>query len=279
MKKIGLIVAAILFLTGVYLVFFYNHDAYERQALEESLADEYIDYLVEYAKEIEEGLASESQSELDEGAESASASETDTESPAAVIQGVVGEDGVIYMERDYEDNTYYEYNGVTYTPDYAKGYLLCVLEYPALEIRRGVYSGTWDDIYENLDMWMVTIAHPDMELGKTHLSIYGHNHTSQNLSFNNLSNAKEGDVFYLYATSGVYAYEVESIFSDWRESTTEKYVEDFSIGADICYIITCGRDYFLIDGKSTRYKDFIVQGRLVEHLSLTEYAKEVLADY
>jgi LPXTG-site transpeptidase (sortase) family protein len=176
----------------------------------------------------------------------------------------------------FADDTYYERNGVTFTPDYAVGYLFCVLEYPNVGIRRGVYSGTWDDIYDDLGLWMVTMARPDMELGRTHLAIYGHNHTSQNLSFNNLKNAAIGDSFYLYAESGIYTYEVADIFSDWRTDTTKKYVDDFSIGSDICYIITCGRDNFLIGGQSTRYQDFIVEGHLTSKQLLSEYAQEQL---
>lgn len=237
---------------AIYLIFFFNSAAYKRQATEESLADEYIDWLIDNAEELD-------------------ASDNDE-----VEVETAGEDGVISM--DWTDDVYYTRDGITYTPDYAKGYLLCVLEYPSLQIRRGVYSGTWDDIYENLDMWMVTAAHPSMVVGQTHMAIYGHNHTSQNLSFNNLKNAAIGDIFYLYSETGVYTYEVTEIFSEWRESVSSKYVDDFSISEDICYIITCGRDNFLINGESTRYKDFIVKGELVEHQSLTEYAISLLEE-
>ncbi len=272
--------AAMIFAGGIYLIFFYNYDAYKRQDMEESLADVYIDYLVEFAEELDleafsHGAAEETCKTQEDTPESAVPQEPEE---TTAVPATAGDDGIIHMGWDYEDDTYYERNGITYTPDYANGYLLCVLEYPAVKIRRGVYSGTWDDIYADLDMWMVTAAHPDMELGRTHLSIYGHNHTSQNLSFNNLNRAKVGDRFYLYSESGVYTYEVVNIFSDWRADTTRKYVEDFSIGSDTCYIITCGRDYFLIGGESTRYKDFIVEGHLIEHTTLAEYANGLLID-
>lgn len=257
---------------AIYFFFFYNFDAYRRQSIEESLADVFINDL------IEEALNEEVEAESEDDYSYATEEYSTTPSTSTTETATVDEDGVIRMGNslDYSDDIYYERNGVTYTPDYAEGDLLFVLEFPSCGIRRGVYGGTWDEIYHDLDIWMATIAHPDMKLGETHISIYGHNHTSQNLSFNNLKAAQIGDEFYLYAYSGVYTYEVTNIFSEWRTSTTTKYVDDFSISADICYIITCGRDNFLINGESTRYKDYIVEGHLVEKKSLSQYAYEVI---
>lgn len=263
--------AALLIICGVYFIFFYNFSAYQRQATEERLADVFINYLLDNVERLD---AAEEEKEGDTTGVNNSMPETAADNDMEEVQATAGNDGVIRTGYNFADDNYYERDGVTYTPDYAQGYLLCVLEYPNVGIRRGVYSGTWDDIYADLDMWMVTIAHPDMQPGQTHLAIYGHNHTSQNLSFNNLKNAQAGDVFYLYAESGIYTYEVANIFSDWRTDITRKYVDDFSVGSDICYIITCGRDNFLIGEESTRYKDFIVEGHLIEHTTLTEYARQ-----
>lgn len=250
------------------MIFFHNADAYLRQSIEESLADDFIQSLIERAKQpkiqgMEEAQTSVQACPVNENGAEQAAAASETENTA-----VIGEDGVIRM--GFEDNSYYERDGISYTPDYAVGDLICVLEYPRVGIRRGVYTGTWDEIYADLDMWMVTLAHPEMAPGQTHLAIYGHNHTAQNLSFNRLNQAAVGDQFYLYADSGVYTYEVVDIFADWRTDTTKKYVDDFTIGSEICYIITCGRDHFLVDGESTRYKDFIVEGHLIAYRSLTE---------
>ncbi len=268
-----LVLALVCVCMGIYFIFFYNYEAYQRQSTEEEIADIFIQELIEM------GLEEETEDETEDNysytpdysvRESTATTPTETAS--------IDDDGTIRMGTyNFTDDVYLEKNGITYTPDYAQGDLLFVLEFPSCEIRRGVYGGTWDDIYYDLNIWMVTIAHPSMELGETHISIYGHNHTSQNLSFNNLKAAQIGDVFYLYAYSGVYTYEVTNIFSEWRSSTTNKYVNDFSISSDVCYIITCGRDNFLINGESTRYKDYIVEGHLVEHKSLTEYALEVIS--
>ena len=156
----------------------------------------------------------------------------------------------------WEDNVWYEKDGITYTPDYAKGVIDCVLEIETIKLRRGVYIGTWEEIYHNLDMWMVTSARPDYVLGETHYAIYGHNHPVQNLSFNRLKDLSIGDTFKLISEKGIYIYEVTDIFSDWRENVTRKVVDNMELPETDCYIITCGRN-------EHRYKDLVVKGVLV----------------
>ena len=175
-----------------------------------------------------------------------------------------------FSDLDYEDANYYMRDGIVYTPDYAKGTIQCVLEVPTAGIRRGVYTGTWEEINYDLDIWMVTAARPDYTLGETHMCIYGHNHTAQDLSFNRLKDVEVGDAFYLTAESGRYTYRVTNVFAVSRDEATRNYVDNFSIGSDKCYIITCGRD----DGvKNYRYLDLIVEGTLEEQMPLLEYAK------
>ena len=156
----------------------------------------------------------------------------------------------------WEDNVWYEKDGITYTPDYAKGVIDCVLEIETIKLRRGVYIGTWEEIYHNLDMWMVTSARPDYVLGETHYAIYGHNHPVQNLSFNRLKDLAIGDTFKLISEKGIYIYEVTNVFSDWRENVTRKVVDNMELPETDCYIITCGRN-------EHRYKDLVVKGVLV----------------
>ena len=163
---------------------------------------------------------------------------------------------MLYAE--FEDENYYMRDGRTYTPDYARGYLQCVLEIPDedVQIRRGVYSGTAEDIAYDLDIWMVTAARPDYVLGKTHYVIYGHNHTVQNLSFNRLRNTQVGDEFFLTDENGKYTYEVTCILKMTREDVTYRLADNFNLSSDYCYIVTCGRDDF-------RYYDLVVEGKLV----------------
>lgn len=247
---------------GVYLFFFSDEaketqEGYARQQEEETIADSYLEYLLQLAQEEADGNEGEAGS-----SNSAGGSETE---PAETEPTLTMDDLYAIVE---DDPNYYERDGVTYTPDYAQGYLAFVLEVPTAGIKRGVYGGTWDEIYYDLDIWMVTLARPDYELGNTHLCIYGHNHTAQDLSFNNLYKVQVGDEFYIYAESGYYRYEVTAFFADWRSSITQNYVDNFSIGADKCYILTCGRNEY-------RYKDIAVEGTLAEHLTLKEYAERL----
>ncbi len=205
-----------LILIGIYFLFFSNREAFQRQEIEQSLADSYLEDL--YGEK-------DSSTELEKN------------------------------EEEWEDNVWYVRDGIRYTPDYAKGFLEFVLEIPSDKIRRGVYSGTWEEIQHNLDIWMVTAARPDYELGKTHYCIYGHNHTVQNLSFNRLKDVKKGELFKLTCEKGIFIYEVSEIFAWWREEVTEKLVDNFNLSANECYIITCGRG-------ENRYKDLVVKGIL-----------------
>ncbi len=262
--------------SGVYLMFFKNRDAYERQNEERDLADTYIDDLIlkltdpeAYEKKVQEEAQQKAErmakkklrekNQSDEESESGDGESEDASSPT-----------YDFSDLDYEDPNYYMRDGIVYTPDYAKGTIQCVLEVPTAGIRRGVYTGTWDEINYDLDIWMVTAARPDYTLGETHFCIYGHNHTAQDLSFNRLKDVEVGDAFYLTAESGRYTYRVTNVFAVSREEATSNYVDNFTIGSDKCYIITCGRD----DGvKNYRYLDLIVEGTLEEQMPLLEYAK------
>ena len=260
---------------GIYMICFskeakQTEEGYQRQSEEENIADDYLDFLLEYAQQ-EESLY-ESSVEGETGDSNQQGAPELPNLPPKINPDLSMED---FQKMIEQDPNYLERDGVTYTPDYAKGYLAFVLDIPSAGIKRGVYGGTWDEIYYNLDIWMVTMGRPDYELGKTHMCIYGHNHTAQNLSFNEIDKVKKGDLFYIYANSGYYEYEVTDIAARTREDVTRNLVDNFSIGSDKCYILTCGRDYFLVDGKSSRYKDVVVEGTLKEHMSLLEYAKKV----
>ncbi len=271
-----LLVAVGLIASGVYLMFFKNRDAYERQNEERDLADTYIDDLIlkltdseayekkvqEEARQKAERMAKKKLREKNQNDEESESGDGNGEEAASPTYD--------FSDLDYEDENYYMRDGVVYTPDYAKGTIQCVLEVPTAGIRRGVYTGTWDEINYDLDIWMVTAARPDYTLGETHFCIYGHNHTAQDLSFNRLKDVEVGDAFYLTAESGRYTYRVTNVFAVSREEATSNYVDNFTIGSDKCYIITCGRD----DGvKNYRYLDLIVEGTLEEQMPLLEYAK------
>ncbi|MBR3436363.1 MAG: sortase [Lachnospiraceae bacterium] len=161
-----------------------------------------------------------------------------------------------------EDEAYYERGGVVFTPEYAVGRIDCVLEIPRISLKRCVYSGTDAEIEKDLDMWFTVSASGSLVPGKTHYAIFGHNHTVQNLSFNRLAEVSPGDYFTLTRGDTVYIYLVTDLLAMERNAGRTAYAYDDSVDPALCYIFTCGRDYMLLDGVSTRYKDFIVEGTL-----------------
>ena len=181
-----------------------------------------------------------------------------TESAVSVKE----QDGLAPSYIPVADDAYYERGGVVYTPEHAVGRIDCVLEIPKISLKRCVYSGTDEEIAADLDMWFTVSASGTLVPGETHYAIFGHNHTVQNLSFNRLGEVTVGDWFTLTRGSMVYIYLVTDIFASERASGRRAYAYDDSMDPSRCYIFTCGRDYMLLNGVSTRYKDFIVEGTL-----------------
>ena len=237
----------------------------ERQNVEESLAQAYIEALLQDEMQMTTQIDTEADGENFERDSTVDLSEEASES--------VFEDELELEETEWEETTqwsdsnYYIRDGITYTPEYAMGELLGVLEIDHAGIRRGVYGGSWEAIEHDLDIWMTTVARPDYEIGKTHFAIYGHNHTVQDLSFNRLKDVVLGDVFTYTTDQGVFIYDVTRFLADWRELVTRDYVDNFSISADKCYIISCGRNEY-------RYKDIVVEGTLRCVIDLNEYARQ-----
>ena len=255
----------------------------KRQKTEESISLAYIDALVSSEKTMEDGIREPSFEEDDLAAGTVSFSDSDNaeskaESAAAYEEKVTSSEEPNHEEctrgsfkdghesTQWSDPNYYTRDGITYTPDYAEGELLGVLEVDRAGIRRGVYGGSWEAIQHDLDIWMVTEARPDYEIGKTHFAIYGHNHTVQDLSFNRLKDVVPGDVFTYTTDKGVFIYDVTRFFADWREIITREYVDNFSISADKCYLISCGRNEY-------RYKDIVVEGTLRCIVDVKEYSE------
>ena len=238
-------------------------DARKRQQVEESIARSYLEQL----KKDDAAKSDGSRNVLNE-TESEESETKGSDSRDTCLFGTFASESLEEetMTPRWDDKNYYVRDGITYTPDYARGTLLGVLEVDYAGIRRGVYGGTWEDIQYDLDIWMTTAARPDYELGKTHFAIYGHNHTVQDLSFNRLKDVVVGDVFTYTTKDGVYIYDVTRFFADWREIVTKDYVDNFSLPADKCYIISCGRNEY-------RYKDIVVEGTLRCVVSIADYEK------
>ncbi|MBR5338727.1 MAG: sortase [Lachnospiraceae bacterium] len=196
--------------------------------------------------------------------------EKTTNSEVEITEDPMPESAVSVKEQDWPapsytpvtDDAYYERGGVVYTPEHAVGRIDCVLEIPKISLKRCVYSGTDEEIATDLDMWFTVSASGALVPGETHYAIFGHNHTVQNLSFNRLGEVTVGDWFTLTRGRMVYIYLVTDVFASERASGRRAYAYDDSMDPSRCYIFTCGRDYMLLNGVSTRYKDFIVEGTL-----------------
>ena len=225
----------------------------QRQRQEVAVIEEYLKNYSAYVRESK--TASSEASSEDEPKESAG---DETEDTVPVSSKIV-------------DDRYYSRDGVTYTPDFAKGTLDSVLEIPCISLKRGVYTGSRAEIEYDLSIWLTTVSSPDIKLGETHYAIYGHNHLVQDLSFNRLKDVRIGDGFTLTKEDRVYSYKVTDIFADWRSSGRKKYATNMSQDPSLCFIFTCGRDHWLLNGQSTRYKDYIVVGTLQGVYSAEEW--------
>ena len=252
MKKkymlISFIIVSLLLIAAAGILYFYPYkDGYERQNKEESIARSYLEDLQHMNTETV-------------AVESLNTDEQETESEE--------DSDLLNTKETWSDDAYYEKDGIVYTPEYAAGTIDCVLIIPEIEMCRGVYTGTWSEITHNLDVWMATTARPDYVLGETHYCIYGHNTPRLNLSFNRVQSLSKGSVFYLVNPDGVYKYEVTDILGVSRSAST-KYTDNFAIGSDKCYIITCGRNEY-------RYMDLIVEGTLDSVTAVNEADLDVL---
>jgi LPXTG-site transpeptidase (sortase) family protein len=232
----------------------------ERQSQEEDLADLYIQDLIADRQAYLQQSAADAES-----SSTTSASESSGEDPAQEDSDTQPETSTVEYtmpESSFSDDNWYVRDGVTYTPDYAEGQIACVLEVPSAGIRRGVYTGA---IEHDLDVWMVVQANDSYVLGETFYAIYGHNATTQDLSFNRLqTDVKLGDTFTLTNEDGIYTYEVTDLYSLSRQNVNSQIINNWDLPYTKCYLITCGRN-------EHRYKDYICEGTLVSFMTLDEY--------
>lgn len=274
---LGCLAVTALYLAMVWGILYYaahnESDAKLRQSTEEELAAVFVDDLGETDDDTSAGVSSDAaagdhpdggeagQDRTEAAADGTSDGTDGSAGPKPSAEVSASETGEKPEDPDnpydYEDTVYHTRGGVTYTPDYAKGEIDCVLEIPSIELRRGVYTGTREEIDYDLDIWMAVTARPDYELNKTHYVIYGHNYPVEDLSFNRLTEVRPPAYFTLTAKEGVYFYEVTDFFADWREDVTRDVVDNFDLPKQNCYILSCGRNEY-------RYKDIVVVGTLRE---------------
>lgn len=243
---------SILLLAIAVVTYFWPYlRGYGRQHQEEQIAIEYVQAMLEQKEEQKENSFIDWEKVQQRAEELGLLPNKETDAAFWA-----DEDPETAESQHWRDDIWYSTpEGQIYTPDYAVGTIDCVLYIPTIRLCRGVYTGTWTEIYHDLDYWMVTVARPDYILGETHYCIYGHNTPRLNLSFNRLQSLKAGADFYLLAPSGVYHYQVTGMTGVSREQS-KQYTDDFTRESETCYLITCGRGEY-------QYLDLIVEGTLV----------------
>ena len=128
-----------------------------------------------------------------------------------------------------------------FVPDYGKGNLDCVLQIPSIQMTRGVYGGTEQEIEENLEQWMLVTAASWMKFGKTGYGIFGHNHPAYEVGFNRLGELEPGDEFLLTGRTEERIYRIEGV-TVWSRQEAARNLSGENLSDDQCYIMTCARN-------------------------------------
>lgn len=139
---------------------------------------------------------------------------------------------------EYDDNEIYSY----FDESYAHGYVDCVLEIPAIDLRQSIFTGTVDQIQHDLGRWLSVTARSDYVLGDTHYCIYMHNPRNKSIKIS-FAQEKLHEKDYMVVTkkNTVYLYEVTGVFPEWRNKCSDQYVNNMTVDSDRLYIFTCGR--------------------------------------
>ena len=140
---------------------------------------------------------------------------------------------------DYNDNEIYSY----FTEDWAFGYVDCVIEIPAIDLRQSVYSGTSAQIEHDLSYWLPVTAREGYVLGETQYCIYVHNPRDKSIRISYAQeNLHENDYIIVTQNSTVYLYKVTDVFPEWRDKCVDSYVDSKDVDSNKLYIFTCARD-------------------------------------
>lgn len=244
-------IAVLLLLTGVFLYFLPYLDGYNRQHQEESIAFAYLENWIQ-------GVSTADPDSQNSDEQYNTKKSENSQKALSSMESFSQSDSALY----WTDDVYYERDGVCYTPEYAAGTLDCILIIPKIQLCRGIYTGTMEDILHNLDVWMLTAAEPNCVLGTTSYCVYGHNTPRLNLSFNRLQTLELQDHFYLVNSLGEYRYTVTNILGVAREQSAV-YTQADAHRKQMCYLLTCGRNEY-------RYLDLVIEGTLEKFTPLED---------
>jgi sortase (surface protein transpeptidase) len=139
---------------------------------------------------------------------------------------------------DYTDNEIYSH----FEESDAWGYIDCVLEIPAIDLRQSVFTGTPEQIQHDLKRWLSVTARSDYILGDTHYCIYMHNARNKSIKISYAQEKlREKDYMIVTKQNHVYLYQVTGVFGEWRNKCTDNYVNNMTVDNKKLYIFTCGR--------------------------------------
>jgi sortase (surface protein transpeptidase) len=156
-----------------------------------------------------------------------------------IVQDEIISGGEYASDLEYNDNEIYSY----FDESYACGYVDCVLEIPAIDLRQSIFTGTPDQIQHDLGRWLSVTARSDYILGDTHYCIYMHNPRNKSIRISYAQeNLHEKDYMIITKKGTVYLYKVTGVFPEWRNKCTDNYVNNMAVSNDKLYIFTCGRD-------------------------------------
>lgn len=110
-----------------------------------------------------------------------------------------------------------------------------VVEIPEIAVRLPIYHGTDPEVLEKGAGHLQGSSLPVGGEG-THTVLTGHTGLSNAKLFTDLTEMKEGDVFFLYVLGEKMAYEVDQIQTVLPSELTSLYVET---GMDYCTLLTC----------------------------------------
>ena len=109
------------------------------------------------------------------------------------------------------------------------------VEIPVIDVSLPIYHGTSEEV---LQKGVGHLQGTSLPVGgeSTHTVLTGHTGLSHAKLFTDLTEVKEGDIFFLYVMGGKLAYQVDQIEVVLPSELDNLYVEQ---GKDLCTLVTC----------------------------------------
>lgn len=156
------------------------------------------------------------------------------------------------------------------------------VEIPVIDVSLPIYHGTSEEV---LQKGVGHLQGTSLPVGgeSTHTVLTGHTGLSHAKLFTDLTEVKEGDIFFLYVMGGKLAYQVDQIEVVLPSELDNLYVEQ---GKDLCTLVTCtpygvNSHRLLVRGVRTDYQEAVdnpdtYQSEDVESKWMAEYKRALL---